>query len=76
MEDLFENIMGAVKVVLPQKEILAKDEDYLVGILILFDSLLNLRFEFNSERTHKMIQLLFESSGVKKQKLRDLIWDF
>lgn len=76
MEDLFSKIIEAVRVVLPQKEVLAKDEDYLVGILILFDSLLNLRFEFNSERSHKMIRLLFESSSVNKQKLRDLIWDF
>jgi hypothetical protein len=75
MDELFNNILEAVNVVLHQNDILAKDEDNLTGLLILFDSYLNLRFEYNSKRCHKMIKLLFESSGIKKQKLRDLVWD-
>jgi len=61
--------------VLPQEEINLSDEDHLVGLLILFDSYLNIKFEFSVERAMKMIDLYFLSSGIKKQKLRGLVWD-
>ena len=75
MEEIYTKIVEAVKVILPQTEVKAADEDYLVGLLILYDSYLNIKFEFSAKRTQQMIDLFFLSSGIKKQKLRDLVWD-
>lgn len=44
--EMIDKIFDAVKVVLPQVEINSHDEDYLVGLLLLYDSYLNVKFEF------------------------------
>lgn len=76
IEEIYDKIIEAVKVVLPQEIINAKDEDYLVGLIILYDSYINIKFEFDPERTKKMIDLFFLSSGIKKKNLRTIIWEF
>ena len=67
LDRIFEKLIEAVKVILPQEQINAQDEDYLVGLLILYDSYLNIKFEFDPERTKQMINLFFLSSGIKKK---------
>ena len=75
IEQIYSELVEAVKRVVPQEEINIADENHLVGLLILYDSLINIRFEFSAQRTEKLIKLFFISSSIKKQKLRNLIWD-
>jgi hypothetical protein len=44
--ETIDKIFDAVKVVLLQEEINSHDEDYLVGLLMLYDCYLNVKFEF------------------------------
>ncbi|CAI2383914.1 unnamed protein product [Moneuplotes crassus] len=76
MDEILEDIIKCVKSLLGQDEIEKKDQDHLCGLMMLYDSYLNIKFEFNSERTKIMIDLFFLSKGIKMQTLRALLWSF
>ena len=44
--------------------------------MVLYDSYLNINFEFDLERVKKMVDLFFLSKGIVKQNLRSFVWEF
>lgn len=72
-EDIFSEIVEFVNKLTQKEEIDANDDDFLVGLILIYDRLITIKYEFSSERTIKIIDLFFLSSKLNKQKLKDFV---
>lgn len=72
-EDIFSEIVEFVNKLTQKEEIDANDDDFLVGLILIYDRLITIKYEFSRERTIKIIDLFFLSSKLNKQKLKDFV---
>ena len=64
-EDIFNEIVEFVKKLNQKEEIDANDDDFLIGLILIYDSNITIKYEFSYERTIKIIELFFLSSKLK-----------
>ena len=64
-EDIFCEIVEFVKKLNQKEEIDANDDDFLIGLILIYDSLITIKYEFSYERTTKVIDLFFLSNKLK-----------
>ena len=64
-EDIFSEIVEFVDKLTQKEEIDANDDDFLVGLILIYDRLITIKYEFSCERTIKIIDLFFLSSKLK-----------
>lgn len=64
-EDTLDEIVALVGVLLLKEDIDTHDEELLTGLVLVYDSMLNARYEFSSKRAVRVIELFFQSSKLK-----------